>query len=181
MLTLEQLNFTEQEVGDFLNMIYELEDNPEKEMYSRFIDEASLDQKLGLLTLEAEKMMMLEKDPTKVGHLKKAAMSALGQVGGLGVFWTAYRGIRATFDKCSRKCKIMGTNTFIRQKCMAGCNAALADQAIAAAKKVKCAPGDAKCESDKKALIAKKQKEAAEKRNKYQAYKEKHKNIRFTV
>ncbi len=181
MLTLQQLNLTEAELGQFLNSIYEMEDHPEKEYYAKFIDEATLDEKLGLATLEATKMMLNEKDPTKVGHLKKGAMSALGQVAGLGVFWMAYRGIRAAFDKCSRKCKIGGTNTFIRQKCMAGCNAAMADQAVAAAKKVNCAPGDSACEGKKKDLIQKKQQEAAEKRNKYQAYKEKHKKLRYTV
>ncbi len=177
--TLEELNFSEQDVNEFLGIIYE--SHPESDMYTKFVSEASLDQKLGLLTMEATKMMINEKDPTKVGHLKKGAMSTLGLVGGLGVFWLAYRGIRAAFDKCSRKCSVAKINTFMRQKCMAGCNAAMADQAITAAKKVKCAPGDSKCESKKKELISQKQKDAAKKRNKYQAYKEKHKKLRYTM
>jgi len=50
LFTLQDLNINEQEMGTFLNFIYEAEDHPEKDMYAKFIDEATTDQKLGLLT-----------------------------------------------------------------------------------------------------------------------------------
>ncbi len=84
MLTLKHINLTEEELGMILNFIYEAEDRSEKAMYAKFIDEATLDQKLGLLVMEL-------KDVTKQGHLRKGVMSNLGR--GLLHFWTAYRDV----------------------------------------------------------------------------------------
>lgn len=178
-ITLENLNLTENELDELLNFIYEAEDHPEKEMYFKFIGEATLDEKLGLtqkLMIEAE----AEAKGKGVGHLKKGAMSMAGQVGGLGVFWVAYRVIKAMKDKCSRKCSVIGTNTFMRQKCMADCQAQEAAKSLAAASKVSC-KGDSACESKKKELIAKWKKKAAEAADKKKRYAEKHKKLAYTV
>lgn len=177
MLTFDQINLTEDELSEYMIYIYEAEDHPEKEMYAKFIGEATLDQKIGLLN----QMILEVQDPSKQGHLRKGVMSHLGVVAGLGVFWLAYRGIRAAFDKCSRKCSIAKTNTFMRQKCMAECNVGQAKNAAAAATKISCASGDSKCEAKKKELIAKHNKKMADAQNKHLAYKEKHKKLRYTV
>jgi len=186
LLTLEQLNLNEDELGTFLNFIYEAEDHPEKELYFRFIDEATKEQKLGLLTKLASELYEKEnlteiKDPNKQGHLLKGLASHAGMVAGLGVFWVAYRAIRAALDKCSRKCSIMKANTFMRQKCMAECNVGQMKQAAAAAAKIKCAAGDEKCVAKKKELVAKYNKKAVDAENKHRGYKEKHKQLRYTV
>ena len=183
MLTLKQLNLSEEELGQFLNYIYEAEDHPEKDLYAQFIDEATLDHKLGLLVAEARKMESLEeiKDTTKQGHLAKGVASVAGVVAGLGIFWVAYRGIRAAFDKCSRKCSAGGLNTFMRQQCMAKCKIGEMASAVGAANKINCPPGDAKCPEKKKAMIQKYQTKLAAAKNKSQRYDEKHKKLRYTV
>lgn len=179
LLTLEQLNLTEEDVGVVLNFIYEAEEHPEKDMYTKFIDEATLDQKLSLLTLEADKMAIKAKDPSKQGHIGKGIASVVG-VALFGPFWMAYRIIRAVNQKCSRKCSVTGLNTLLRQKCMAECNVAEAKGALAAAGKVQC-KGDAKCETKKKEMLNKWKEKLGNAANKAKAYKEKHKKVAFTV
>lgn len=179
LLTLEQINLTEEEVGTVLNFIYESEEHPEKDMYAKFIDEATLDQKLSLLTLEADKMAIKAKDPSKQGHIGKGIASAVG-AGLFGVFWVAYRIVRAIKSKCSRKCSVVGLNTLLRQKCMAECNVTEAKGAMAAAGKVQC-KGDAKCETKKKEMLGKWKEKLGNAANKAQAYKEKHKKVAFTM
>jgi len=172
MLTLEQLNINEQELDQALNFIYESGDHPEKDMYIKFIKEdATLDQKMALMMNEIQ-------DPNKQGHIGKAIASVAGRM--FGPFWLAYRLIRAFTEKCSRKCKVIGTNTFIRQQCMAKCNAQEGLKAAAAAAKIKCS-GDASCEEKKKEMVKKYKSKAAEAQNKYERYKEKHKKLAFTV
>lgn len=177
MLTLKQINLNEEELGLMLNFIYEAEENVEKDLYARFIKEdATLDQKLNLLQMEAMKVQA--KDPTKQGHIGKAIASVGGQL--FGPFWIAYRLIRAFTEKCSRKCKVIGTNTFIRQKCMAECDAAEAIKAVAAVNKIQC-KGDAGCEGKKKTMMKKYKDKAANAASKVQRYKEKHKKLAFTI
>lgn len=177
MLTLEQLNLSEEDLNFYLKFIYEAEDHPEKEHYHKFIDEATMDQKLGLLNILVSEI----KDPEKQGHLRKAFMSRVGQVAGLGVFWAAYRGIRAAVDKCSRKCSVAAANTFMRQKCMAECKVGEMNSAIGAANKIQCGPKDPGCPEKKKEMIAKYQQKLTDAKNKHQRYVEKHKKLRYTV
>lgn len=172
MFTLEQLNLTEQELGDMLNLIYEFEDRPEKEMYAKFIKEdATLDQKLALLMMEV-------KEPT-VKHGGKAVSSWAGAFL-FGPFWVAYRLIKAVKEKCSRKCSLMKLNTFIRQKCMVECNLEEAKKAHAATAKINC-KGKAECEQKKKDLAAKWARKVTELSAKLKGYQEKHKKLAFTV
>jgi hypothetical protein len=171
MLTLKQLNLSEEELTEMLSFIFENSDNPEKEFYLRFVKEATLEQKMIL--------MMTEASPEyKTKHIKKGVMSGLGAL--FGPFWIAKRAIQAFYDKCSRKCSIGGLNTFMRQKCMAECQVGQADRRMAAAQKISCA-GNKECEDKKKGLIQKYKEQAAKARNKHLAYKEKHKDVRFTV
>jgi hypothetical protein len=180
MLTLEQININEQELDQILNFIFENGDHPEKEMYLKFIKEdATLDQKLVIATMEATDSSGAKvRDPSKQGHMAKAVGSVAGQL--FGPFWLAYRVIRAFTDKCSRKCKVIGTNTFIRQKCMAGCSAQEASKSLAAVAKIQC-KGDAGCETKKKSLQDKWSKKAAEAKAKHERYAQKHKKLAFTI
>ncbi len=177
MLTLQHINLTEEELGAFLNFLFEGSD--EQELYEKFIGEATLDQKLGLLEKEAIDTMLTEESPEyKTKHIRKGIMSSLGTL--LGPFWVAKRAIQAMKDKCSRKCSIGGLNTFMRQKCMAECHKREADAAVTAATKISCA-GNKQCDEKKKGLIQKYKEKAAKAANKALAYKEKHKKVRFTV
>lgn len=171
MIKLEQINITEAELGEMLNFIYEAENHPEKARYAKFIGEATLDQKLGLLVLEL-------KDVSKQGHLRKSGMSLLGVA--FLPFWTAYRIIRAFNEKCSRKCGAVSANTFMRQQCMARCKSEEATKTLEATGKIKC-NGDAKCEEKKKKLVAKWKTKSTEAAQKAQRYKEKHKKLAFTL
>jgi hypothetical protein len=178
MLTLKQINLSEEELGQVLNFIYEAEEDPDRDMYARFIkEEATLEQKLNLLQIEALKVKA--EDPSKVGHLKKGAASMVG-AGLFGLFWVAYRVIRAAKNKCSRKCSVIGLNTLLRQKCMAECNVGEAKSAMAAAGKVQC-KGDQKCEEKKKKMVAKWKDKMNNAANKAAAYKKKHKDVAFTL
>jgi hypothetical protein len=171
MITLEELNITEQELDQMLNFIYEASENEEREMYARFIKEdATLDQKLALLISEV-------KEP-KQGHMGKAVMSAAGTL--FGPFWVAYRLIKAVKEKCSRKCSVMKTNTFIRQKCMVECKLEEAKKSQAAAAKINC-KGKPECESKKKAMQSKWASRVQELSSKLKRYQEKHKKLMFTV
>ena len=172
MLTLEQLNMSESDLNDMLNFIFEHSTHPEKDLYMKFVKEdATLNQKIAILMMEAS-------PEYKTKHIKKGAMSAIGAL--FGPFWVAKRAIQAFYDKCSRKCSIGGLNTFMRQKCMAECQVGQADRRLAAAQKISCA-GNSECETKKKGLIQKYKEQAAKARNKHLAYKEKHKDVRFTV
>jgi len=171
MLTLKHLNLNEEELGLMLNFIYEAEEHPEKDLYAQFIDEATLDQKLGLLVMEL-------KDVSKQGHLLKSTASYAGRA--LLPFWTAYRVIRAFMEKCSRKCGAISGNTFMRQKCMAKCKSDEAAKSLAATGKIQCG-GDKKCEEKKKSLQAKWKTKATAAAQKAQRYTEKHKKLAFTV
>ena len=87
MFTLQQINLSEEEVGQMLNFIYEAEEHPEKDLYARFIKEdATLDQKLSMLeglVLEAKDASGAKvQDPNKQGHLRKAVSSVVGQLTG---------------------------------------------------------------------------------------------------
>jgi hypothetical protein len=166
LLTLEQINLEEQELDQVLNFLYEIDNPEEASLYARFIKEdATLDQKL--IMIEAEMAKVKAKDPTKQGHMGKAVASVAGQL--FGPFWIAYRLIKAFTTKCSRKCKVIGTNTFIRQKCMAECDAAEAAKAVGAVNKIQC-KGDKSCETKKAKMMQKfkdKAANAAEKSKRY--------------
>jgi len=85
-------------------------------------------------------------------HYRKAIMSYLGTAG--GVFWLAYRVVRAFMDKCSAKCGVLRPNFLQRQHCMARCKVEYYKKLIAAAKGVNC-KGDAACEARKRGEVAK--------------------------
>ena len=59
---------------------------------------------------------------TQVG--KADAAKFLGKSAAVGAAgWAAYRGIRAAFDKCTRKCGVLNINTPERQRCLDKCKA----------------------------------------------------------
>ena len=63
MITLEQLNLTEEELDAVLSGIFEATDDPEKEHYHRFIKEdATLDQKLALFEQNKPKFYKMIED-----------------------------------------------------------------------------------------------------------------------
>lgn len=178
LFTLQELNINEQDLDEVLNFIYKTEEDKDKDLYARFIKEdATLDQKLNLLQMEAMKVQA--KDPSKQGHLMKGAASMAG-AGIFGIFWVAYRIIRAVKNKCSRKCSVIGLNTLLRQKCMAECNVKEAKAAMAAAGKIQC-KGDAGCETKKKKMITKWKDKMNNAANKATSYAKKHKDVAFTL
>jgi hypothetical protein len=109
----------------------------------------------------------------------KGAASMAG-AGLFGLFWVAYRIIKAVKSKCSRKCSVVGLNTLMRQKCMAECNVTEAKAAMAAAGKVQC-KGDTGCEAKKQKMVAKWKDKMSNAVNKAAAYKKKHKDVAFTL
>ena len=60
-------------------------------------------------------------EAAKTRTLRKSLMTRYGSILYLGIPWTIYRKIRATYDNCTKKCGTFELNTKRRQYCMAKC------------------------------------------------------------
>jgi len=82
------------------------------------------------------------------------ATMAAGAAAGVAL-WALYRKVRATFDKCSKKCGTYKLNTIDRQNCMSQCKVEKIKSEINIVNKKKCKleKNPNKCEEKKKAAL----------------------------